>query len=250
VSSRRIEITAFALAALFAWCGWVSGFHRATTPAIATWVVSAVAVVVLDVVVFRGFGGRRPIIRLTPVTEPWPASRARARHATLAGVAPWLVLLVVTVCWEILGIDTGPGVPHLTISALSEAFRPLNAALLLVWMSIGLGYGVTRARTPRSIGSRPTESASGSAAVGAGVIGVGHRGGSAIALLLPHVRAAGVIFWIGVVVVGAAIDLAGRASDGRTATAEQFVRAISGTKPARIALIAAWLFAGWHLFAS
>jgi hypothetical protein len=50
----------------------------------------------------------------------------------MRGVAPWLGFIVVIVAWEVLGIDTGPNQYHLTISALAQAYRPLNAALLLV----------------------------------------------------------------------------------------------------------------------
>ena len=44
---------------------------------------------------------------------------------------------------------------HLTISALAQAFRALNAALLLVWMLAGLGYGLTRARAHDESNSEP-----------------------------------------------------------------------------------------------
>jgi hypothetical protein len=46
-----------------------------------------------------------------------------------------------------------------------------------------------------------------------------------------------------------AIDTAGRRSAGRLATAEEFVRFISTAWPANLALIAAWSFAGYQLFA-
>ena len=54
-------------------------------------------------------------------------------------------LIVVVLAWEILGIDSGPHQYHLTISALAQAYRPLNAALLLVWVLIGIGYEAARA---------------------------------------------------------------------------------------------------------
>ena len=55
---------------------------------------------------------------------------------------------MVALAWDVLGIDTGPHEYHLTISALAQAYRPLNAALLLVWMLAGVGYGAARARAP------------------------------------------------------------------------------------------------------
>ena len=54
----------------------------------------------------------------------------------------------VALAWDVLGIDTGPHQYHLTISALAQAYRPLNAALLLVWMLVGVGYEAARVRAP------------------------------------------------------------------------------------------------------
>ena len=59
----------------------------------------------------------------------------------------------------------------------------------------------------------------------------------------------GVIFWIAVLVLVVAVDLAARRSAGRFATAEEFARFISAAWPANVVLIAAWAFAGYHLFA-
>jgi hypothetical protein len=249
VPSRRVVGWMFALAALFAWCGWVSGFHRGTNAAIETWGVSVVAVVVINVVGIRGLAGRPPKIRLAPDTSPTAAERPERPHRVLGLSVPWLVLVAITLCWELLGIDTGPDVPHLTISALSEAYRPLNAALLLWWISVGFGYAAALARRP--LDSKPIDAATGpgQGSAPAFLVGAGHSGGRGFALLLPHVRAAGVAFWIAVIAAGVVIDRVGRVSYGRIATAEQFVRSISRTRLARSALIAAWLFAGWHLFA-
>ena len=74
------------------------------------------------------------------------------------------MLLAVALAWDVLGIDTGPHQYHLTISALAQAYRPLNAGLLLVWMLVGVGYQAARVRAPsanpgdrvhRSGGTRP-----------------------------------------------------------------------------------------------
>jgi Na+/H+ antiporter NhaC len=69
------------------------------------------------------------------------------------------------------------------------------------------------------------------------------------ALLLPSNRAVGVVFWVGLLVVAVAVDLIARRSAGRVATAEEFARFISTSAVANVALIAAWAFAGYHLFA-
>jgi Na+/H+ antiporter NhaC len=67
--------------------------------------------------------------------------------------------------------------------------------------------------------------------------------------LLPSNRAAGVVFWVGLLVVAVVVDLVARRSAGRLATVEEFARFISSATLADVALIAAWAFAGYHLFA-
>ena len=74
-----------------------------------------------------------------PDRPPWPRPGRGGAGPALRGVAPWLGLTLVVVAWEVLGIDTGPHQYHLTISALAQAYRPLNAALLLVWVLVGIG---------------------------------------------------------------------------------------------------------------
>jgi hypothetical protein len=49
--------------------------------------------------------------------------------------------------------------------------------------------------------------------------------------------------------VGLLIDRVARRSDGRLARADEFVRFISTASLAQVALVAAWAFAGYHLFA-
>ena len=75
----------------------------------------------------------------------------------------------------------------------------------------------------------------------------GHPAGPG--LLLPSSPPIGVAFWIAVAIAGLVIDLWARRSDGRVANAEELIRFISTSTVARIALIAAWVFAGYHLFA-
>ena len=69
------------------------------------------------------------------------------------------------------------------------------------------------------------------------------------ALLLPQSPPVGVAFWVAVPVAAVLIDLTARRSGGRRADAEEFVRFVSTSTVANVALIAAWLFAGYHLFA-
>ena len=69
------------------------------------------------------------------------------------------------------------------------------------------------------------------------------------ALLLPQSLALGAAFWVAVPVAAVVIDATARRSRGSWATAEEFVRFLSTAWPANIALIAAWAFAGYHLFA-
>jgi hypothetical protein len=256
--SALVAATLPVVVALGAWCGWASGFHRTSGAAELTWVGSTVAVVAVDLVVWR----RRS---LAPASAPWPrAGRGGSRHA-LVGIAPWLALGTVAVAWDVLGLDTGPHQYHLTISALSQAYRPLNAAVLLAWMLVGVGYEVARVRAPGRAGAQarapvgpsgPTSGPSpdeGGATFGRGagaVVLVPHATAAATpALLLPQIPAVGVAFWIAVPAAAAVIDLVARRSGGTLATAEEFVRFVSTARWANLLLIAAWLFAGYHLFA-
>lgn len=236
---------------LVAWCGWVSGFHRSTGAAEITWVVSLAAVVAVAVAFWLGRRGNRFGWHLEPAVDPWPRRGRGGGRLALRGVAPWLVVVVVAAAWDSLGIDTGPQEAHLTISALSALYRPLNALLLLVWMLVGIGYAAARARAPltdeNGPGTEPDRTARGGALAAIGAPAGGHT--VAPALLLPSNRAVGVVFWLALLVVAVVVDLAARRSAGEMATAEEFARFVSTAWPANVALIAVWGFAGYHLFA-
>jgi hypothetical protein len=242
-----------AIIGLCAWCGWVSGYHRTTEAAEITWLVAVVAVGLVDVALWRGRTGGPWGWRLEPVGDPWPRQSLGGSGRALPGVAPWLALIVVVLAWEVLGIDTGPHQYHLTISALAQAYRPLNAALLLVWVLVGIGYEAARVRAPfgtlgASDGARdPNASENGSAyAAAIGTAGIHH---GVPALLLPSSPPAGVAFWAAVPLAAILIDALARRSHGRSANAEEFVRFISTSRLANVALIATWVFTGYHLFA-
>ncbi len=244
--------------ALLAWCGWVSGFHRSTQAAEITWVVSLAVVVGVGVLFWLGRRGAQLGWPLG-FAEPWPLPGRGGGRLALRGVAPWMVVIVVGAAWDALGIDTGAHEAHLTISALSQAFRALNALLLLVWMVVGIGYGAARARAPLEIGpgKRPDERAleedgrGGAALCAAGGLAPsgGHPMALVPALLLPSSRPVGVIFWVGLLVVVFGLDVLARRSAGRVASAGDFVRFISTARWVNVVLIAAWAFAGYHLFA-
>ena len=237
-----------ALLALCAWCGWASGLHHSTVPAFVAWSVSLAGVVTVDLSMWRGRRHRRWALPLRPADLPWPRPGRGGTGPALVGTAPWSALVLVVIVWEILGIDTGPHVAHLTISALAQAFRPLDAGLWLAWISVGLGYGVARARAPvedvpgRSDHGASTGTLSGMAGVHRHPVGVP-------ALLLPDNRGAGVAFWLLVVVACVLVDLTARRSRGRLADAGELVRSVSGSALVTVVLSAAWAYAGWHLFA-
>jgi hypothetical protein len=239
--------------ALCAWCGWASGFHRTTPGAEITWLLTAGVVVAFDVALWRGTRAGSGGFHFEPARDPWPRPGRGGTRQALQGVAPWLAIVVVIVAWEVLGIDTGPHQYHLTISALAQAYRPLNAGLLLVWVLVGMGYEVARLRSPvarpdewRHQDSPKTRDEGAAFAVAVGSIGAHH---GTTGLLLPQSPGAGVAFWVAVPIVAVLVDTAARRSAGRWATAEEFVRFISTAWPANVALIAAWGFAGYHLFA-
>lgn len=207
--------------------------------------------VVVDLLLWQGRHGRHPGLRLEPVGEGWPRP-GRRRLATLVGLSPWGVLSLVVLVWEILGIDTGRHEPHLTISALTEAFRPLNAATLLVWLWVGVGYGAARARAPVPAPPAPPGGDGGGAAAVFVLVHPWVQEPALVttpALLLPANRGAGVVFWVAVVAAALCIELVARRSNGRIAGVGEVVRYLSGPPVARILLVAAWVFAGYHLFA-
>jgi hypothetical protein len=238
--------------ALCAWCGWASGFHRTTTGAQVTWLVTAGAIAAFDIALWHRARAGRAGPCLRPALDPWPRPGRGGTRRALLGVAPWLVFIVLIVAWEVLGIDTGPRRYHLTISALAQAYRPLNAALLLIWVLVGLGYEAARLRAPLGgpNGRRPAEPPkTGGGAAFAMAVGSTRANHGTTGLLLPQRPGIGVAFWVAVPVVAVLIDAAARHSAGRRATAEEFVRFVSTAWPANVALIAAWGFAGYHLFA-
>jgi hypothetical protein len=234
--------------ALVAWCGWASSFHRSTTPDLVTWAVSLVFVVAVDALLWRGRHRHRFSLHLPPVETEWPPPDRRDPSHVLVGVSPWLALTVVVTVWEVLGIDTGPHEPHLTISALAQAYRPLAAALLLVWILVGLGYGVARARAPVDGVSAQPAGPRGNASPTAAAVGA-HHPALMPALLLPSSRAAGGAFWVSLIAVCVLVDRAARRSRGRLANAGELVRLISRPRVANALLVVAWAYAGWHLFA-
>ena len=243
---RHLTVVGVVGLGLCAWCAWVSGFHRSTAAAEWTWLASLVAVVAVDVLVWRGRVHRRPGWRLEPAPRSWPPP-GLGRWGRLQGVSPWLGLMAVVTAWEALGIDTGTDRPHLTISALAQAFRPLDAALLLVWMAAGVGYGVARARAPA--GPPPAEVGGGGLRLGPVGVASVHPVGAVPALLLPASRSVGVGFWLAVLVAGVTVDLVARRGQGRLASGEEFTRWLTGPAVANLAVMAAWTVAGYHLFA-
>ena len=239
-----------------AWCGWVSGFHRNSGAAEVTWVVSLAIVMTLAVLFWLG---RRGSALGVPIgtAEPWPRPGRGGGRSAWRGVVPWVVIIALGAVWDALGIDTGAHEAHLTISALSQAFRALNALLLLVWISVGIGYAAARARRPEPLGhgttaaDREVEAERPGSGVALGAAGGVPVGGHSVtpALLLPSSRPVGIVFWVGLLVVVFAVELFARRSAGRVATAGEFVRFISTATMANVALMAVWAFAGYHLFA-
>jgi hypothetical protein len=245
---RRSNMLVVAGVLLCIWCGWVSGFHTDTWAALVTWLVSFGAVVGIGLSFRRGRRGGSMGCQLAPADDPWPRPGRGGGRLALQGVWPWLALIVVAVAWDGLGIDTGTHEAHLTLSALAQTYRPMNAALLLAWILVGVGYGAARARAP--VGPPdPTEmEGHGGTALGAGIVpATVHAAGPA--LLLPSSRPVGVVFWVAVPVVAVVVDVVARRTDGRMARADEFVRFISTAPAANVALMLAWTFAGYHLFA-
>ena len=241
-----------------AWCGWVSGFHRDTVAAEVTWLVSLGAVVAIDLGLWAGRRGLSWGWYVEPTAEAWPRPGRGGSTPAMLGAAPWAGLVLLALGWDVLALDTPPRQYHLTISALSQAYRPLNAALLLLWLGIGVAYGVTRARAPEETrmpagapDTTPGTSLSGVFGVASATMGRHSAlvGRTFPGLLLPQVPAVGVFFWAAAPVVAIAIDQLARRSGGRIANAEEVLRFVSTATPVKILLVVAWGFAGYHLFA-
>lgn len=318
---------------LLAWCGWASAYPAGTDGGKLVWGISLAVVAAVALLADGAWrrGHRRWVVP-RPLA-PWPPpERSHDRRWVLEGMGPWLLLTLVVVTWEALGIDTGRHQPHLTLSALTLAFRPMRAATFLVWIALGLGFVAIRLRAravPGAIRPRRWREASGTSravvvpAVLVGADRVVHRlarlaqGASAsrrvwlssparwgrgaagtraavatairwalpatanrwpvpvraasrvlarsfsatssslvlaqpgylFALLEGDSRGVGVGFWIGVVVVAGAIEVVARRSSGRLCTFEELLRWISEPLLAEAVVIAAWVYAGWHLFA-
>jgi hypothetical protein len=241
---------------ILAWCGWASGFRVGTRASQTVWGISLAAVLLAALAIYAGSRGYRFGWRVEPAPEPWPRPGQGGRRRALAGTATWLALAVIVLAWEILGIATGPHEPHMTISALSLAFRPMRAFMLAVWMGVGVSFAGARARSPAiPIDRRGGDGRTGSppaASAGGLALGSTHRlrhAAPLLALLEGRSRAVGVGFWIAVVVCAGGIDIVARRSAGRIANFEELLRFISHSVVVRLFLVVAWVYAGWHLFA-
>jgi hypothetical protein len=118
-----------------------------------------------------------------------------------------------------------------------------------------VGYEAAQVRAPlQHTAATPSGSESGrlhpGAALSLCLVAPAHQAQtSGPALLLPQSPGAGVAFWVAVPLAGLLIDLAARRSGGTVATAEEAARFLSTSKVAHVALVVAWAFAGYHLFA-
>jgi hypothetical protein len=254
VAARR-ELAGILLILLLVWCGWASGFRAGTRAGQWAWLVSLAAVLAVALGIYVGRSKQGSRWHIDPASVPWPRPGGGGTRRALAGTAPWLALAVAILAWEIGGIDTGVHEPHLTLSALSLALRPVRAGALAVWMGVAVCFAVARTRASvhqqrqrrRGRPEDPSQATSASAlALGGGpdrhVVGL-------LALLEGRNRAVGVAFWLGVLAYTAGADFVARRSSGRIATFEELLGFISRPLSARVFLVVAWTYAGWHLFA-
>lgn len=269
---RSTALRVIGACAFAAWCGWASAFHTGTWDARITWWISTLTVMGAWAAIrtgrVRGLRARRsgaPSAAgacATPGTAVHVGSDPWAAPAPLRRAWPWVVLAVVVVVWEALGIATGPHEPHLTISALSQAFRPIHAALLATWMGVGmLWVAVTGAedqvdQREAEAGPPPAQGLGAlvAAPAWAPLLHAGARGwggvGSSLGLgvLLGSSRAVGVGFWLGVVGVAVLIDAAARWGSWSHLTFVGLLQLLWARPVVRAVAIIAWLGAGWHLF--
>jgi hypothetical protein len=155
---------------------------------------------------------------------------------------------VVAVAWDVLALDTAENEHHLTISALSQAYRPLHAAMLLVWMGVGVAYATACSRAP-VVREREVGPGAATAVMLCAMAARGHIPSVyGPALLVGTNNAIGIGFWLAVPACGVLVEVFARRSGGGVATFEELLRLVSSSTVGRAVAIAAWLFAGWHLF--
>ncbi len=239
---RRWGLWAGTVGVSVAWCGWASQYRAFTAGGKATWAVSLALVAgCWAVIVGRA---RRAADRIDPSTRaPWPRPGPDGARRTLAGTWPWLALGVVVVAWEVLGLDTGPHEPHLTLSALVLFSRPFRAAVLWAWMAAGWALGRAWGPTWGGSGQRAGRRLAGGDQWPVVVAPL------ALGLLLPDHRSAGFAFWGAVAAVGVVLDRVGRRSDGRWASFFELLAGVGRSVGVRLLVTAGWVYAGWHLFA-
>jgi len=249
-----------------AWCGWASAFPAGTRSGQTVWGITLAGVLAVDVVLL--WLRRRPDGPwMTEPVQPWPRARAGGRVSVLGAAWPWVLLGVVVLAWEILGIDTGRHQPHLTLSALTLAFRPVRATTLAAWSAVGVYFAAVRGRA--ATGSDPRRpqqqssireqrapgrrGASGLAVVAPAVILTGARlipsRAPLLALLEGDSRAVGIGFWIGVAACAVGIEWSARRIFEGIVTFDTLLWSASQPRVVRLVMVGAWVYAGWHLFA-
>ena len=198
------------------WCGFVSGFHRSTAAAVATWCVSFLAVI--------GSTGCSTVIGAAsnsrsspcPQTELAGPSRCRPRqnpswHFAVASPPPRD---------RRLGGARHrhrPAFRSLDDQRPRESYRAIDAALLFVWILVGIGYGIMRPRTPADDGSSPRDANDAGVASSSAAIAVAMRPETPVlGVLLPNNRAAGVTFWVGSVGTCVLADVTARVHERAT----------------------------------
>ena len=125
------------------YAGFASAYPRSTWPARFTYAFPTLIFLILLATIprqrrqqaaawfFHGAkGGKEP---------HWPR-RPLSKKEVMVQLSPWMIVFVAVVTWEILALLTPPNQHHLTISALSQAYRPFHALLFLAWLGSGAGY--------------------------------------------------------------------------------------------------------------
>ncbi len=114
---------------------WASGLRRYTWGARFGTFGCGLGVLVLAAV-WRHYhlGGNSTGLTTSSVALSAKAPLARMGRLCLA---MWLAVLVAAVGWDLLGLLTPPGRPHLTLSAIELDYRPLHALLFAYWLVPG-----------------------------------------------------------------------------------------------------------------
>ncbi|MDA8274258.1 MAG: hypothetical protein M0029_02630 [Actinomycetota bacterium] len=127
------RLSAAAVAAVIALALVDSGTSLKTWQARVTYAGSAIAVVTVASTVRR----RRRLATSMPGPSGRPKDEGARDPSDGRGLALWLGVVGVAATWDVLALLTPPDRHHLTLSALTLAYRAFHVVVFAFWVAIG-----------------------------------------------------------------------------------------------------------------